>query len=1063
MGAFKALLGLGLGYVGIKYGFKAVGAVVAGVGAVFNLGYEGVRQLATAGWMLAVPPNAHAYLGPPTLLHQLWAGIGATVRLLSPASASGWLMGLVVAPALLVGVISAASLLHRIKALQPLMGGAWLAARFTATAALAAATIDDAVRARWLAGYTLTGLLQLYTGLGLGVVAARMVTQPLDPARRKRAQRAALRAAGIGLQLQGAATLLTAARSPAVEQARATKGCQALGTLLAISGLRALGIAFGIDPAALAAQGAVAAANKVGTCLKYAATKWGKPAVRWLGRAIDRCLTLLDRWANTLDWFLRTKVWRPSVSASKKAWAAWVKWVWHPCVKAAQAAWQVICRASKAVYARVLLPFGRMWVRSVKKVWAAACAVWSATIEAGKWVWLVLTAVVKRIWSAATAAARWGWRVACSIAGWVRRWVLKPTVAGARKTWGVVAALARRTWAAVCSTARAAWGAACRVARWLWQHTAVPLWRRALLPALIVAGRACKALWQLFTAALRKAQQGAVVTWKVALKPALAAAATTVATLAWPSITAVCCVRFAQEALRTGRVVPYGLAAWSVAGVMLSTAGKRMKAAGLLGRAGEVAGWQLEAMGCRLYLWSDLGVVEVTIKLVQWLWPHIARAARAARSVAAFVASSIGNVLGAVLATTWQLVKAAWQLSVRAALKPLAKGLKGLVAAVWNRPEAGLLLSAATLGVLWWAQRSGLGAAVAAAVHVAGAWAWSAPFVAAAKVAAVAGSPPVLATLRFLGAAASGSRTAAMWVAAGAANAARKAAEGAAPAELFAQHELAQAVYIIQLGQALSLRYFLLPRMQATILTHAQQVHTLVTSREALTARGAREVLVRGNAKQVLVATTSFFARSAFKGMILPTLTGSVSLLLLGQRAKWLAVFLCSCTPAMAVGCLLTVWAEGFVRLDLPAPPASSPSNDQGSGSSSRGTDEETALLAAIKASGPPAKVYFEPTCVICYDDFPEGAINQCACEHSQAKAPQSGTSSQDAAGKDSGDDQSQQPLVLHCGHVFHRGCVVSWARAPSHYGGTKVPRCPVCREPMIVGAGRTATSMLLF
>jgi hypothetical protein len=177
-----------------------------------------------------------------------------------------------------------------------------------------------------------------------------------------------------------------------------------------------------------------------------------------------------------------------------------------------------------------------------------------------------------------------------------------------------------------------------------------------------------------------------------------------------------------------------------------------------------------------------------------------------------------------------------------------------------------------------------------------------------------------------------------------------------------------------------------------------------------------------------------------------------------------------SSTLLGAVGCLITVWAEGWVRLDLGQPVAAAHhTSAPGAGSS---TDEEAHLLAAIKAAGAPAKVYSEPTCVICYEDFPEGAGAVCSHEHSQDKAapgssqaaPAGAEVSQGAgaAGQD-GERQGQQPLVLPCGHVFHRACVVSWASTRSHYGGAREPRCPVCREPMTAGAGRSARSMLLF
>jgi hypothetical protein len=45
MGVFEALLGLGIGYLCIKCGFKVAGAVVSGTAACIKLGWEGTRQL----------------------------------------------------------------------------------------------------------------------------------------------------------------------------------------------------------------------------------------------------------------------------------------------------------------------------------------------------------------------------------------------------------------------------------------------------------------------------------------------------------------------------------------------------------------------------------------------------------------------------------------------------------------------------------------------------------------------------------------------------------------------------------------------------------------------------------------------------------------------------------------------------------------------------------------------------------------------------------------------------------------------------------------------------------
>lgn len=58
-----------------------------------------------------------------------------------------------------------------------------------------------------------------------------------------------------------------------------------------------------------------------------------------------------------------------------------------------------------------------------------------------------------------------------------------------------------------------------------------------------------------------------------------------------------------------------------------------------------------------------------------------------------------------------------------------------------------------------------------------------------------------------------------------------------------------------------------------------------------------------------------------------------------------------------------------------------------------------------------PTKIYDNPFCVICYDEFEKNQVNEC--------------------------------LLLKCGHVFHENCVAPWIN--------KEKNCPTCRARAIV------------
>lgn len=200
-----------------------------------------------------------------------------------------------------------------------------------------------------------------------------------------------------------------------------------------------------------------------------------------------------------------------------------------------------------------------------------------------------------------------------------------------------------------------------------------------------------------------------------------------------------------------------------------------------------------------------------------------------------------------------------------------------------------------------------------------------------------------------------------------------------------------------------------------------------------------------------------------------PLLVSAAILMALSDTWSGFGHWLASCTPAMAIMCLVTVWGEGRLRIDY------EDFGRQGAGGTEQSTvgtewatsqeGRQASLRAAIQAAGAAARVFPTDTCPICFDDLvlDPGQVHSGSSGSSTAEAtgrtgPAGTGVAQHAQDRDSMDCDGSSAsvaaasaLVLPCGHGFHDACIVSWL-VNANQGA---PRCPMCRESVFGGATR--------
>lgn len=335
-----------------------------------------------------------------------------------------------------------------------------------------------------------------------------------------------------------------------------------------------------------------------------------------------------------------------------------------------------------------------------------------------------------QLWQAGTWACGW-WRLHVYAPCAHSAQALKQQAVGAAKVaYGAASAGAGWAWARLVNAADAAARAARRAVICAW-HTAVLPALQAVRNALREAARVVLKMGQAVARVLLPPLiASSRWTYKYLVIPTAQLLSSVVATLGWPSLAAFSCAQFAAAGLAQGRVVPFGMAALAVSLVTLITAGKRLASIPKCTHAGAT----LELAGCRAYLWLDLGVVELARRVVIWLWPYFLSAAQMAGSLCSKALTFLHMVAKAAVHTSWRALCQGARALWRAAGAPVFRSARTLVLNVWNRPEAGFLVSAAAIAVLVWAARTNALVAGAAAMGAAWGAAWGILSAAVTKV-----------------------------------------------------------------------------------------------------------------------------------------------------------------------------------------------------------------------------------------------------------------------------------------------------------------------------------------